>query len=40
VAAGKVASLKEGVQMAQESIDSGGALGKLEELIQFSRREA
>ena len=39
MAAGKVSSLKEGVQMARESIDSGRAMKKLEALIQFSQRE-
>jgi anthranilate phosphoribosyltransferase len=39
MAAGKVSSLKEGVQMARESIDSGQAMKKLEELIAFSQRE-
>jgi anthranilate phosphoribosyltransferase len=39
MAAGKVSSLREGVQMARESIDSGQAMKKLEELIQFSQRE-
>ena len=39
MAAGKVSSLKEGVQMAKESIDSGRAMKKLEALIQFSQRE-
>jgi anthranilate phosphoribosyltransferase len=39
MAAGKVSSLREGVQMARESIDSGQAMKKLEALIQFSQRE-
>jgi anthranilate phosphoribosyltransferase len=36
-AAQKVSSLKEGVEMARESIDSGKARRKLEELIRFSK---
>jgi anthranilate phosphoribosyltransferase len=36
VASGKVSSLKEGVKMAGESIDSGKARRKLEDLIRFS----
>jgi anthranilate phosphoribosyltransferase len=39
-AAGRVSSLKEGVAMARESIDSGKAMKKLEELIRFSNSEA
>jgi anthranilate phosphoribosyltransferase len=39
MAAGKVPSLREGIQMARESIDSGQAMKKLEALIQFSQRE-
>jgi anthranilate phosphoribosyltransferase len=39
MAAGKVSSLREGVQIARESIDSGQAMKKLEALIQFSQRE-
>jgi anthranilate phosphoribosyltransferase len=39
MAAGKVSSLREGVQMARESIDSGQAMKKLEELVVFSQRE-
>jgi anthranilate phosphoribosyltransferase len=39
MASGKVSSLREGVQMARESIDSGQAMKKLEALIQFSQRE-
>lgn len=38
-AAGKAPNLKEGVGMAEESIDSGKAIGKLKELIRFSRKE-
>jgi anthranilate phosphoribosyltransferase len=37
VAAEKVSSLRDGVEMARESIDSGRALAKLEALIQFSK---
>jgi anthranilate phosphoribosyltransferase len=39
VASGKVSNLREGIEMAKESIDSGKALKKLEGLIEFSRRE-
>jgi anthranilate phosphoribosyltransferase len=39
-AAGKVADLRDGIEMARESIDSGRAMGKLKELIRFSTREA
>jgi anthranilate phosphoribosyltransferase len=38
MAAGKVSDLQDGVQLAQESIDSGRAKKKLEALIQFSQR--
>jgi anthranilate phosphoribosyltransferase len=36
VAAGRAATLKEGVDIARQSIDSGAALGKLEQLREFS----
>ena len=36
VASGKVSGLKEGVEMAGESIDSGKAMKKLEQLIRFT----
>jgi anthranilate phosphoribosyltransferase len=36
VAADKVSNLREGIEMARESIDSGRAIRKLEEIIQFS----
>ncbi len=36
VASGKVSGLKEGVEMARESIDSGRAMNKLKELVRFS----
>jgi len=36
MAAGKVSDFKEGIAIARESIDSGKALKKLKELIQFS----
>jgi anthranilate phosphoribosyltransferase len=36
--AGKSQSIPEGIRLAQESIDSGAALHKLTELIQFSAR--
>jgi anthranilate phosphoribosyltransferase len=39
VAAEKVSNLRDGVEMARESIDSGRALGKLEALIRFSKCE-
>ena len=37
VAGDKVTSLKDGVEMAEKSIDSQQALGKLEQMIAFSR---
>jgi anthranilate phosphoribosyltransferase len=39
VAAEKVSNLKNGVEMAEESIDSGRAMGKFEALFRFSRNE-
>ncbi len=39
VAAEKVSNLRDGVEMARESIDSGRAMQKLEEMIRFSNRE-
>jgi anthranilate phosphoribosyltransferase len=39
VASGKVSDLREGIEMARESIDSGKAMKKLEGLIEFSHRE-
>jgi anthranilate phosphoribosyltransferase len=39
VAAEKVSNLRDGVEMARESIDSGRAIKKLEEMIRFSNRE-
>ena len=39
VAAEKVSNLRDGVEMARESIDSGRAMKKLEELIRFSKME-
>lgn len=36
VASRKVSDLKEGVEMARESIDSGKAMNKLKELVRFS----
>jgi anthranilate phosphoribosyltransferase len=39
VAAGRVPNLREGIDMARESIDSGKAMKRLEGLIEFSRRE-
>ena len=38
VASGRVSDLSEGVGVAAESIDSGMALGKLEQLIEFTNR--
>jgi anthranilate phosphoribosyltransferase len=38
-AAEKVLNLRDGVEMARESVDSGRAMKKLEELIRFSNRE-
>ncbi len=35
---GKAANLREGVEMARESIDSGRALGKLKEFIETTKR--
>jgi len=40
VAAGKAGNLKDGVQLAAKSIDSGAAMKKLEELIKFSQQHA
>jgi anthranilate phosphoribosyltransferase len=39
VAAEKVSNLQDGIEMARESIDSGRAMKKLEDLIRFSNRE-
>ncbi len=39
VAAEKVSSLRDGIGMARESIDSGRAIKKLEEMIRFSNRD-
>ncbi|MBM4278376.1 MAG: anthranilate phosphoribosyltransferase [Deltaproteobacteria bacterium] len=39
VASEKVSNLREGIEMARETIDSGRAMKKLEELIQFTNRE-
>ena len=38
VAAGKAATLKEGVALAAESIDSGAAKDKLDALVELSQR--
>jgi anthranilate phosphoribosyltransferase len=35
----KASNLRDGIEMAKESIDSGKALKKLEELIQFSKED-
>jgi anthranilate phosphoribosyltransferase len=39
VAAEKVSNLRDGIEMARESIESGRAMKKLEELIRFSKCE-
>jgi anthranilate phosphoribosyltransferase len=39
VASEKVSNLGNGIEMARESIDSGRAMKKLEEMVRFSRRE-
>jgi len=39
VAAEKVSNLRDGIEMARESIDSGRAMKKLDVLIRFSNRE-
>jgi anthranilate phosphoribosyltransferase len=39
VASEKVSNLRDGVEMARESIDSGRAMKKLEEMIRFSKME-
>jgi anthranilate phosphoribosyltransferase len=36
-AAGKVSSLREGIEMARGAIDSGMAIGKLKDVIRFSK---
>ena len=38
IAAGKAVNFEDGIKLASESIDSGAALGKLEELIEYSNR--
>jgi anthranilate phosphoribosyltransferase len=38
MAAGRAANLPDGIQLARESIDSGKAMRKLQDLIQFSQR--
>lgn len=40
VAAGKADDFKSGLDIAKESLDSGQALKKLEELIRLSQRLA
>jgi anthranilate phosphoribosyltransferase len=40
LAAGKAADLAEGVAQARESVESGRALGALEELVEISQRFA
>lgn len=39
-AAGKAADLKEGLALAEEAVDSGRALQKLEMLVEFSKEES
>ena len=39
VAAERVSNLREGIEMARDSMDSGMAMKKLNELIRFSNRE-
>ncbi|HPQ60983.1 MAG TPA: hypothetical protein PLR43_05615 [Syntrophales bacterium] len=38
VAAGKAATLREGIALAAEAVDSGAALKKLQALIEASNR--
>jgi len=38
VASGKACDLKEGIKVAAESIDSGAALKKVEELKKFTNK--
>ena len=40
VAAQKAGDLEEGIELAKQSIDSGAALGKLDELVAFGKRVA
>ena len=40
MAAGKAVSIAAGIEIARESIDSGAAIGKLNDLISFSQRLA
>ena len=40
MAAGKASSLKDGIDMARESIGSGAALKKVDELVAYSRSAA
>jgi anthranilate phosphoribosyltransferase len=39
VAAQKAGTLEEGIELARGSIDSGAAMGKLEAMVDFSKRE-
>jgi anthranilate phosphoribosyltransferase len=39
VATEKVSSLRDGIEMAKESIDSGRAMKKLNDLVQFTKKE-
>lgn len=38
VASSRVSDLREGVELAVESIDSGAALNKLKQLIEFTNQ--
>jgi anthranilate phosphoribosyltransferase len=40
VAAGKVKTLAEGVSLAEQVIDSGAAMDKLEQLVAWTKRQA
>ena len=39
MAAERVSNLRDGIEMAEESVDSGRAMRKLKELIQLTNRE-
>ena len=38
VAAGKAANLEEGIKKAEASIDTGAAAAKLEQLVEYTRK--
>jgi len=38
VAGGKAKNLKEGVEIAKKSIDTGAALEKLDKLVEYSKK--